>query len=283
MKIGVLSGLFRLPIDRVIDQAEILGIHGIQGNGVQGELLPEILSPNERKQLLRRMKDANLEFSALFGDLGGHGFQLRSENKEKISRSCKIVDLACDLETSIITTHIGVVPEDSKSETYQIMQEACFAIGNYAQKNGIVFGIETGPESPERLKTFLDSLGSKGLGVNYDPANLVMVLDEDPVQGVRTLAEYIVHTHAKDGIHLHKCDPVALYDAFAEEGIEGFDFGTYFNETPIGEGSVDWAAYVQELKRIGYDGFLTIEREIGETSFDDISKSVKLIRNLLER
>ena len=68
-----------------------------------------------------------------------------------------------------------------------------------------MFAIETGPELAATLKGFLDDIGTPGIGVNYDPANLVMVSGEDIVQGVYTLRDYIVHTHAKDGKRLKPC------------------------------------------------------------------------------
>ena len=281
MKIGVLSESFKLPINEVIKKAVELGLHGIQGYSASGELSPQALTSEDRKRLLKTMFDNNLVFSALCGDLGGHGFQIAEENEDKIIRTREIVDLAADLEAPVVTTHIGVVPDDPFSETYNIMQRACYQLGNYAKSQGVVFGIETGPETPKALRTFLDSIGSKGLGVNYDPANLIMVQNLNPVKGVYTLSDYIVHTHAKDGVHLQDCDPVEVYNAFAGGGIDGFDFGVLFNETPIGEGSIDWPAYIKALRNIKYNGFLTIEREVGENPADDIVKAANYLKKFL--
>jgi len=283
MKIGVLSESFKLPIDKVIKKSVELGLDGIQGYSASGELSPQQLTAEDRKQLLKKMYDNNLVFSALCGDLGGHGFQNADENEDKVARSCEIVDLAIDIEAPVVTTHIGVIPDNPLSETYNIMQRACYQLGNYAKSQGVVFAIETGPESPKTLKTFLDSIGSKGLGVNYDPANLIMVQNLNPVKGLYTLSEYIVHTHAKDGVHLKACNPVEVYDAFARGGIDGFDFGVLFNETPIGEGAVDWPAYIKVLRNIKYNGFLTIEREVGATPADDIAAAANYLQALLAK
>lgn len=99
-----------------------------------------------------------------------------------------------------MTTHIGVVPEDNTCETYQRMKAACRELGDYAASVGVTFAIETGPEKPETLAAFIRDVGSKGIGVNLDPANLVMVTGCDPVAAVYTLKDFIVHTHAKDGV-----------------------------------------------------------------------------------
>ncbi|MFW6006718.1 MAG: sugar phosphate isomerase/epimerase family protein, partial [Halanaerobiales bacterium] len=145
------------------------------------------------------------------------------------------------------------------------------------------FAIETGPEKCEVLKGFLDSLNSNGVRVNYDPANLVMVTGDDPVAGVHTLQDYIVHTHAKDGIMLKKSDPKKIYDYFAEGGIEDMRLEEFFLEKPLGEGDVDFPEYLEALAEIGYDGYLTIEREVGENPEKDIKKAVKFLNKILSK
>lgn len=106
-----------------------------------------------------------------------------------------------------------------------------------------------------------------------------MVLGDDPVRAVHTLADWIVHTHAKDGVNLAPCDPLEVYAAFAEGGVEGFDFGKYFNEVPLGEGAVDWDGYLKALSDVGYEGFLTIEREVGDDPETDIRKAVRFLQS----
>ena len=135
--------------------------------------------------------------------------------------------------------------------------------------------METGPEIATTLKGFLDSLHSKGVSVNLDPANFVMVTGDDPVQAVYTLKDYIVHTHAKDGKRLHYVSPEILY------GMEESDNDASFIELPLGEGDVDFPAYFKALNDIGYKGFLTIEREVGDDPEGDIRKAADYIRSLI--
>ena len=91
------------------------------------------------------------------------------------------------------------------------MLQACEELGVYASSLGAYFAVETGPETSAHLKSFLDNLSTKGVSVNFDPANMVMVTGDDPVQGVYTLKDYIVHTHVKDGIRLRQADPREVY------------------------------------------------------------------------
>jgi len=282
MKVGVVVDSFRLPPLEGIRKAKEVGADGFQIYVVSGEMSPENMDARKRGDFRRFCGDLGLEIAALCGDLGGHGFERAGENPEKIARSKRIVDLAVDLGTRVVTTHIGVVPDDSASPIYRNQVGACRELGAYAADRGVTFAIETGPETADVLKGFLDEVDSAGVGVNLDPGNLVMVVADDPVVAVHTLKDRIVHTHAKDGVQLKPCDPVAVYGAFAEGGVDAFDFGAHFDEVPLGEGSVNWPAYLDALDRIGYRGYLTIEREAGEDRVGDIAAGVKFLRTLLE-
>jgi sugar phosphate isomerase/epimerase len=159
------------------------------------------------------------------------------------------------------------------------MQEACFELAQYADSMGSHFAIETGPERADTLKMFLDDLGSTGVAVNLDPANLVMVTGDDPVAAVHTLKKYIVHTHAKDGIKLKESDPEVVYGVIDHHG---WDKEPTFAEVPLGKGSVDFPAYLKALEEIGYKGFLTIERECGADPAADIKLAADFLRDIMK-
>lgn len=272
--IGVLLESFRMKTDDALKQVVRLGIDGIQMGANYKEHAPENLSVSDRKELLKKVKDHGLQISALCGDFGC-GFGHPEQNPEIIEKTKKIIELAPDLETKIVTTHIGVVPGNPAHERYKIMQEACYTLAREAEKKNVVLAVETGPETAETLKGFLDSIGSKGIGVNMDPANLVMVTGDDPVQAVYILKDHIVHTHAKDGRKLAESDPEVLYGDI-EAAIQNV---VYFEEVPLGQGSVDFDAYLHALTEIGYIGFLTIEREVGENPAADINLAVEFLRS----
>ena len=276
--IGVILESFRLDRSAAIKKAAEIGANGIQMYATKGENAPENLSASDRKALLKEVKDSGLVFSALCGDLG-MGFWKKELNPELIEKSKRIVDLAKDLDTNIITTHIGVVPADKNHDRYKIMQEACFELASYADSCEAHFAIETGPEPAPVLKEFLDSLGSKGVSVNLDPANLVMSLGDDPVNAVYTLKDYIVHTHAKDGIRYKAIDPE--YDYGIIPMPEGMKKDKYYEEVPLGEGSVDFGNYLKALDEIGFKGFLTIEREVGPTPEKDIKTAYDFLKNII--
>ncbi len=275
--IGVMVNSFRLPFRQAVEKAVEVGAKGIQMYTVSGEMAPENLTPQKRREVLDIIRSNGLVVSALCGDFG-QGFGDSEKNPELIERSKRVLDLAKDLETDVVTTHIGVVPEDKNVERYKIMQEACFTLSRYADQNNAHFAIETGPERAEVLRAFLDSLGSRGVAVNLDPANLVMVTGDDPVKAVYTLKDYIVHTHAKDGIKLLDKSPEIIYGLVEEE----IQMGEAFREVPLGTGGVDFPKYLAALDDIGYKGYLTIEREVGENPAADIRTAVEFLEKILK-
>jgi len=272
-QLGAFLESFRTDTTEAIKQVSNLGLDGFQMGANYGKYTPENMSKSDRKELLSLVKGYGLRFSALCSDFG-HGFMEPKMNRELIERTLRIAEMALDLETTIITTHIGVIPIDPEHERYKIMLDACYTLAQSADRMGVVLAIETGPETAQVLKVFLDIISCKGIGVNMDPANLVMTIGDDPVKAVYTLKDYIVHTHAKDGRRLIETDIEILYGV-----IEGaIKDAVYFEELPLGQGDVDFNGYLNALADIGYNGFLTIEREVGENPADDI----KLARDFLK-
>ena len=277
-KIGIIADWLRLPFKESMEKCAQMGADGVQLYAVEGEMAPENLTTAQIVEKRNIIKGYGLEVAALCGDLGGHGFERADENIIKVEKSKRIVDLALQLGSNVVTTHIGVVPADMSCDKYKIMQQACNELAEYAFANGAYFAIETGPEPAARLKTFLDGLDSKGVAVNLDPANLIMVTDDDPVEAVYTLKDYIVHTHAKDGILLKKTDPAIIYGFFAEGGIGDLRMEDYFKEVPLGQGKVDFDRYLKALSEIGFSGYLTIEREVGANPAADIQLAVDFLK-----
>lgn len=274
--IGVMLESFRQPTPVALKKAREVGAKGIQMYAVDGEHTPEQLTGGKRKELLDMVKSEGLVFSALCGDLG-KGFHNPELNPGLIEKSMRILELAKDLETDIVTTHIGVVPADPGHDRYKIMQEACFKLAEYADSLNAHFAIETGPEESATLKQFLDGLHSTGVAVNLDPANLIMVTGDDPVQAVHNLKDYIVHTHAKDGVRNYYRDPEEVYGLVEAEMLASPSFA----ELPLGQGGVDFGNYLKALDEIGYHGFLTIEREVGDDPEKDIRLAVDFLNGLM--
>jgi sugar phosphate isomerase/epimerase len=280
MKLGVITDCFKKSHFEGIKMASDLGLDGVQIYATTGEFSPATLTAEQKAEYKNLLKEKGLVVSALCGDMGGHGFEIAQDNAERIEKTKAIIDLAEEFGARVITTHIGVIPADKTNPKYAVMLNALTECGLYAKEKGITLAIETGPEKATTLLQFVqDTKG--GVGVNLDPANFVMVTEQDPVEAVYLLKDYIVHTHLKDGKMLKKTDPQIIYDFFADGGIEALNVADFFLETPVGEGNVDFPAYIKALKEIGYDGFLTIERETGADPSADIQKALDYIKTVV--
>lgn len=278
-RISVMADWFHKGVLGGLDAAKAVGAGAVQLNVGPRGAVTEVWTPAFRKEVAQRLDELDLKVSALCGDLGGHGFQKPDEVEWRVAETAKMFGLAKDLGTGIITSHIGVVPEDSANPRYPVMVAAMRRLGALAAQAGCRIAIETGPERPEVLKRFLDDVGQAAIGVNYDPANLVMVLDHvDPVQGVYTLRDSIFHVHVKDGRQLQYAGPEVIYGFFAEGGIEDLRMEDYILETPLGDGDVDFVAWMNALADIGYQGYFTIEREVGKDPTEDIQKAVDFLK-----
>ncbi len=261
MKIGVIPDSFEVPFKEAVILARDMGIKGLQPYVTHGEMSPEELSKDDRKSILKYVKDNGLEFSALCADFSMH-FNEQGTNDADIKRTMTMMDLAVDFDTHVITTHIGKVPDDENSQEYLNVVSTIEKLGKYGDSIGVCFATETGPEMAIKLKGILDKADTKSAKVNLDPANFVMCAGQDPVEAVHILKDYIVHTHAKDGVKLSD---------------------TEYKEYPLGSGAVPFPEYIAALKEIGYDGFLTIEREAGATRFDDIKNGAKMLSDILAK
>lgn len=282
MKLGVITDCFKTTHEEGIRQAAALGLDGVQIYATTGEFSPA-LSQEEKARYQKALQENGLVVSALCGDMGGYGFEREEDNAERIKKTKQIIDLAVEFKTKVVTTHIGVIPDEKTHPRYGVMLAALTECGLYAKEKGVTLAIETGPEKVKTLLAFVqDTKG--GVGVNLDPANFTMVTGQDAVEAVYLLKDYIVHTHVKDGKMLDKNqNPTDVYHAFAVGGVDALNACKGFAELPIGEGDVDWDNYLKALKEIGYDGFLTIERECGEDPAADITAATKFIKNKLSR
>ena len=277
-KIGVLIESMGLPFWEGVAKAKELGVEGIQFFTVTGEMDPENLDAEKRQELKKRIADHGLEIASTCGHIDMKGFITEEGNKWKVPKTKKILELATDLGTDIVTGHIGHLDPEADPAGWDAARKAMEEIGEHGKKVGALFAEETGPEPPEVLREFIESCDTDGLKVNYDPANLVMVAGVDPVPGVKVLAPYIVHTHAKDGLRRGTWGVGEFFEALEHVGDTPIAWGDYFAEVPLGQGNVGFPAWIAALSEIGFNGYLTIEREVGEDPVSDIKGGIEFLR-----
>jgi sugar phosphate isomerase/epimerase len=167
--------------------------------------------------------------------------------KTRVARATElleIADFAKLLGVSAVGLHIGFVPHDASSREYrdvlQVARDAC----DHLAGNGQALHLETGQEPADVLVQFLGDVERDNLFVNFDPANMILYGAGEPLPALRRLGPFVRSIHCKDA-------------TWSDQPGE-----TWGREVPLGEGAVDFEAYLSTLAEIGYEGPLTIEREI---------------------
>ena len=180
------------------------------------------------------------------------------------SRELKIgADFAKKINVKNIATHAGFIPETPNTAEYQSLVCCIRDIAEHVKKNDQYFLFETGQETPVTLRRMIEDVGTGNLGINLDPANLIMYGKANPVDALDIIGEFVRDIHGKDG-----CYPT-----------NGRELG---KETPLGEGKVNYPQFISRLKEIGYDGTITIEREIsGDKQISDIIKAKEFLESLI--
>jgi len=190
------------------------------------------------------------------------GFVPLATRKERFIEARRVSDFARQIDLDSVTVHAGFIPEDPNDPAYGELVECLRDFALYCKGNGQFLCFETGQETPWTLRRTIESIGTGNLGVNLDPANLLMYGKAHPQDAVYVIGEFVRNTHCKDG-----CWP-------REAGKLG-------PEMPLGEGLVDFPRLIPKLKAFGYRGPLTIEREIhGEQQVKDILRAKEILEKL---
>jgi len=164
-----------------------------------------------------------------------------------------------------IVTHVGFIPENPSTTEYLETVTTIKHVALEAQKLGIYFNFETGQETPITLLRTIEDVGLDNLGINLDPANLLMYGKANPVDAVDLYKGLIRSVHVKDGRY----------------PTNGRDLG---EETPVGEGLVNFPVLLDRLIKYDYKGPLIIEREIsGHEQKKDILKAKKMLEDILKK
>lgn len=163
----------------------------------------------------------------------------------RIQELCLGADFAKLLGISDVVTHMGFIPENPYDPEFEPFCDAVRQVAQHLKENGQWLLFETGQETPVTMLRCFETVGCDNLAVNLDTANLILYGKANPVDALDVFGRFVRNIHAKDGLY----------------PVNGHDLG---EETRLGEGKVDFRALFRKLKELGYDSFVTIEREIEE-------------------
>ena len=228
---------------------------------------------------LAKCADAGVTVTCVFGGFEGEsyadipttvrtvGLVPEDTRAARVQEMKEISDFAKLLGVDAVGLHIGFVPEDTNSDSYKDLLVTTRDLLDHVKANGQNLHLETGQETADHLLHFINDVARDNLYINFDPANMILYGTGEPIEALKRVGKHVRSVHCKDG-------------TWATEGRRGQDWGC---EVALGEGDVGMEAYLQTLKDIGYDGPLTIEREIPEDPVQqkaDIGKAVSLLEEL---
>ncbi|MFW5692889.1 MAG: sugar phosphate isomerase/epimerase family protein [Thermoguttaceae bacterium] len=256
-----------------LDVAHELGVPTVQ---LHAPAKATRTSENAEK-FLARLKELNITISAVFGGFEGESYadiptvkrtvglvppETRAERTQELK---EIADFARLLGVDIVGLHLGFVPHDRSDPLRAEVVEVTRGICDHCAANNQRMHLETGQETADTLLEFLEDVGRDNLFVNFDPANMILYGCGEPIEALRKVGKYVRSVHCKDATWSDK---------------PGETWGA---EVPLGEGAVGFENFLATLKDIGYDGPLTIEREIPQDPArqkDEIGRGIRLLNEL---
>ncbi|MFW5834315.1 MAG: sugar phosphate isomerase/epimerase family protein [Pseudomonadota bacterium] len=256
-----------------LDVAHELGVPTVQ---LHAPAKATRTSENAEK-FLARLKELNITISAVFGGFEGESYadiptvkrtvglvppETRAERTQELK---EIADFARLLGADIVGLHLGFVPHDRSDPLRAEVVEVTRGICDHCAANNQRMHLETGQETADTLLEFLEDVGRDNLFVNFDPANMILYGCGEPIEALRKVGKYVRSVHCKDATWSDK---------------PGETWGA---EVPLGEGAVGFENFLATLKDIGYDGPLTIEREIPQDPArqkDEIGRGIRLLNEL---
>jgi L-ribulose-5-phosphate 3-epimerase len=172
----------------------------------------------------------------------------------------RAADVTAKLGVKYLSMHAGFIDESDETSASR-MHDRIDTLAEAAQERGVILLLETGQETAEDLRSFLGKLAHNSVGVNFDPANMILYDKGDPIEAVRILAPWIHHLHVKDALRTRQP-------------------GAWGSEVPWGDGQVGAAAFLRVLEEVGFDGAMAIEREAGDNRLGDIAQAVTRLTSL---
>jgi len=222
----------------------------------------EVLRACGVRVLSGMMSTIGEDYSTLESIARTGGFRADATWHRNLDRALRLADLCADHGVTLVTTHAGFIPESEGDPLHPIMVERVRKIADVFARRGVVLALETGQERADTLVGFLRAADRSNLGVNFDPANMILYGMGDPTTSLEALAPWVRQIHVKDALPTERP-------------------GTWGREVPVGTGAVDWGRLGEVVRRLDPPVDLVIEREAGGQRLDDVKRAVAIARTMI--
>lgn len=263
------------------------------GLGVRWEVIRELGVPtiqlhaphagNRTAQRAAELRDQlakmDVSLTAVFGGFEGEsyadiptvvrtiGLVPKATRASRLAEMKEIAQFAKGLDCDTVALHLGFVPEDDSDPEFSGIRDVTRELCDFCDQRGQYLHLETGQETAAGLLHFIAAVDRGNLKVNFDPANMILYGTGEPIAALEAIAPHVRSVHCKDATWSD------------QPGV------TWGCEVPLGEGAVNIPKYLQTLEKIGYQGPLTIEREIPQDparQLAEIGAAVALLRSLMD-
>jgi len=241
----------------------IAGMQAIGLSRIQLGLEPLLTPTDAWRDTFNRLRDAGMKVvSGMMGCVGEDYTTIESIHRtggvvpdvtwqETWTNFRKCAPIAASQNVRLVTLHAGFIPDDEDSFLYAKLVKRIAQISALFSEYGIRTGLETGQERSATLLRFLQTVSEFDVGVNFDPANMLLYGSGDPIEALRMLLPFVKQVHVKDATR----SPAP---------------GVWGDEVPVGTGEVNWRQFFDVLRSGNYSGDLVIEREAGNDRAGDI-------------
>lgn len=257
LKIAVQLSSLRMPLRKALVAAARMGASGVEIDA-RGELRPQELTQTGLRELRRLLEDHGLRVSAV-GFRTRRGYDNPEEIDRRVAATKAAMKFAADLRAPVVVNQVGHVPAEPEGRAWETLRQSLGDLSAYGQHVGAVLAAQTGTEPGADLARLIQALPESGIGVDFDPGNLI-INGFSSLEAVEALGAFILHVHARD----------ATRDLARGRGLE----------VPLGRGTADFPALLGALEDYQYRGFFTIVREASENPEFEIAQAVKYLRNL---
>lgn len=257
IRLGVELASLALPFKKALLMAHHLGAQAVEIDA-RRELRPEELSQTGVREVRKMLDDLNLRVSAVTYRTR-RGYHVLEDLEVRLDATKNALRLAHDLGTNVVVNHIGRAPPESQSAELATLIQALADLGRYGQRVGALLAAETGTESGEDLAQLIERLPPGAIGVDFNPANLIMN-GHSPGAAIRALAPHVLHVHATD----------ATRDLEVGRGIE----------VAIGQGSAEWPELLGVLEEHQYRGYITVSRRGASDAVAAVRQGLEFLKNL---
>ena len=257
VKIAIQLASLGQPFRKAIVTAARLGASGVEIDA-RGELRPEAMTQTALREIRGLLDEHSLRVVAV-GFRTRRGYDMPDQIEGRVAATKAAMKLATDLRAPIVVNQVGHAAAPADSPSGKLLRQTLLDLCGFGQRIGAVLAAQTGSDSGPQLAALLAELPLHGIGVDFDPGNLILH-GFSPLEAVHALGPNILHVHARDGVR----------DLARGRGLE----------VALGRGSADFPALLGALEEHDYRGYFTVVREAADEPELEIEQAIKYLRNL---